>query len=116
MKLGGGHVSFLDGTDKPITVISGGQHGVVGSGFDVVGMDKVEFFVAFKACKQLGGLLNIQSVPADVGNGKIGGKPLYVARDEPQSRHIGRLLTLFKQGLEPQADAQERTIGFEIGH
>ena len=80
----------------------------------MIGMDKIEFFIPLQPLEQGRGLMDLNAVPADVGDGKVTGEPLYPAREDAQARFLGSLLAGGKQGLQGYADAEEGLARVEV--
>ena len=92
-------IAFLDAADERISIVGRCKDDVIVLRNDMKGMHEVELFLSAKALEKGGRLFDVQSVPADMGYGKINGKSFHHPRDNTQAFDVRGFLTVFEQGL-----------------
>ena len=114
VELGGHDVALLHGADKPLAVIGRGQAHRFVLGNHMIGMDEIKFFIPPESLEKADGWRTCTPFQPIWGTARSVVKRR-TAPEDPQAGNAGGLLAAFKQGLEPQADAQKRPARGQIG-
>ncbi len=114
MELGGHQLAALDRAGELVAVIGGGEHIVPVLGLGMVGVDEIEFFVPVQPVEERRGLATLDPVPTDVRHGQVTAEAAHRARQDAEPRLFRGLLAGREQGLEGDADTEERLARVQV--